>query len=351
MSAKFMKRRKENKPAQATQARTREVTASWTLLPLEELRQDGNTQSRVATDDSALSEYVDHMTVGDGGVVLDPLGEAWPPVTVFHDGESYWLADGFHRVAAAERAGIEAFQAKIERGELREAIKYSLSANRGHGIRRTNQDKRFAVERALQDGEWGMYSDNQLARLCGISAPTAAKYRRQLEDKGAIEPTTTRIGADGEVYDVSAHVRRKPSATKKKAQATKRDAVTAPAQSVTAGASCVVWADDAPLTSLAPVERAVEQGASLVFTLEDLSRQAALCAMLAERPGKLDTVVLTQGPSVVVVFQPGRAKALPMAAGAMKGLGGERPGAKDADNVSSGPGRFSRGATGVGWHV
>ncbi|MEM1348862.1 MAG: hypothetical protein AAGI01_09920 [Myxococcota bacterium] len=306
MSTKFMKRRKENKPAQSTQARTREVAASWTLLSLAELRQDGNTQSRVATDDAALSEYVDHMSVGDNGVVLDPLGEAWPPITVFHDGDAYWLADGFHRVAAAERAEIPAFQAKIERGELREAIKYSLSANRGHGIRRTNQDKRFAVERALQDEEWGLYSDNQLARLCGISAPTAAKYRRQLEAQGAIEPTTQRVGADGEVYDVSAHVRRTPS---------KRPARRAPPARTPAAheTSCVVWSLEEPLTSLEPVEPRVGEGATLVFTLSSIATQARLCAELAQRPGSLETVLLTGASCVAVVYQPGVAQRLPRA--------------------------------------
>ena len=32
-------------------------------------------------------------------------GAVFPPVIVFYDGTSYWLADGFHRVGATESLG------------------------------------------------------------------------------------------------------------------------------------------------------------------------------------------------------------------------------------------------------
>ncbi|MGI8406505.1 MAG: streptomycin biosynthesis regulator, partial [Thermomicrobiales bacterium] len=45
-------------------------------------------------------------------------GATFPPITVFHDGQTHWLADGFHRVAAAEQAGIITIAADIRQGGI-----------------------------------------------------------------------------------------------------------------------------------------------------------------------------------------------------------------------------------------
>jgi hypothetical protein len=37
-------------------------------------------------------------------------GETFPPVIVFCDGKHHWLANGFHRLYAAEAAGTPAHQ-------------------------------------------------------------------------------------------------------------------------------------------------------------------------------------------------------------------------------------------------
>jgi len=47
-------------------------------------------------------------------------GEQLPPVTVRFDGQNYFLQDGFHRVEALRRLGIETVQADISEGTLSE---------------------------------------------------------------------------------------------------------------------------------------------------------------------------------------------------------------------------------------
>ena len=37
-------------------------------------------------------------------------GETFPPIVVRHDGQSYWLQDGFHRVAAALFSGLDKYR-------------------------------------------------------------------------------------------------------------------------------------------------------------------------------------------------------------------------------------------------
>ena len=67
---------------------------------------------------------------------------------------SYWLADGFHRYHAHKQAGLDDIRVDLRQGNLREAILYSVGANAHHGLRRSNEDKRRAVLRLLEDPEW-----------------------------------------------------------------------------------------------------------------------------------------------------------------------------------------------------
>ena len=62
-------------------------------------------------------------------------GSTFPPVTVFVGGGKHWLADGFHRVAAAECAGLDTIGAHIHNGDLRSAILHGVGANATRGLR------------------------------------------------------------------------------------------------------------------------------------------------------------------------------------------------------------------------
>lgn len=158
------------------------------LVTLEELVLDGGTQPREAMDEGLIEEYITRMAVDDRGFVVDPEGVTWQKLTVFEDEEErLWLADGFHRTMAARRANITSFQADFREGSLRDAIAYSLGVNANHGKRRTNADKRRAVERALMDPEWISWADARIARLCKVSRPFVTNVREELEGAGEID--------------------------------------------------------------------------------------------------------------------------------------------------------------------
>ena len=158
------------------------------LVDLEALRLDGGTQPREALDDALVAEYAGRMRADDRGFVVDPEGADWHKLVVFEDDDDQlWLADGFHRTMAARRAGLGAFQADFREGSLREAVAFSLGVNATHGKRRTNADKRRAVERALADSEWVEWADARLARLCKVSRPFVSGIRRELEGAGELD--------------------------------------------------------------------------------------------------------------------------------------------------------------------
>ena len=114
-----------------------------TLL-ISDIRCDDRAQPRVKLHEEVIIEYAEAMK----------RGECFPPITVFYDGEAYWLANGFHRIQAAIKNGSDSIQAEVRSGELRAAILRSASANFDHGLRRSNEDKRRAVATVLRDDEW-----------------------------------------------------------------------------------------------------------------------------------------------------------------------------------------------------
>jgi hypothetical protein len=107
-------------------------------------------------------------------------GEALPPVTVFFDGAAYWLADGFHRVAAHAALGRSEIKAEAHQGARRDAILFSTGANAQHGLPRSNEDKRGAVLTLLRDLEWTGWSNGKIAAACRVSDDLVRKLRASL---------------------------------------------------------------------------------------------------------------------------------------------------------------------------
>jgi hypothetical protein len=127
-------------------------------------------------------------------------GVRFPPVVVFYDGVTYWLADGFHRVLAAIKAGVKEVEADIRRGGKRDAILYAAGANDSHGLRRTQEDKRRAVLRLLEDPEWSRWSDREIGRHCKVDGKTVASLRiSSVSDKSETRKYKTRHGTEAEM--------------------------------------------------------------------------------------------------------------------------------------------------------
>lgn len=123
------------------------------------LRLDGGTQPRAEIDPFVVEDYAAAL---NDGVAL-------PPVTVFYDGNDYWLADGFHRVSATKKLNKTEIEADVKQGTQRDAILFSVGANSSHGLRRTNADKRRAVECLLRDTEWTKWSNVEISKRCNVS--------------------------------------------------------------------------------------------------------------------------------------------------------------------------------------
>ncbi len=125
-------------------------------------------------------------------------GSEFPPVDVFFDGEVYWLADGFYRVRSARKANLDSIKATVRDGDKRDALLFAAGANATHGVRRTSEDKRKAVLTLLDDAEWCLWSDVEIAKACRVSTGTVSRLRSGSPGVRGHD-VRARINADGSV--------------------------------------------------------------------------------------------------------------------------------------------------------
>ena len=162
------------------------------MIELSKIKIDGGTQAREKLDQAVVTEYAEAYKAG----------ATMPAITLFYDGSSYWLADGFHRYFGAVKAGLKQIHEEVTPGTQRDAVLYSLGANAKHGLRRSNADKRRAVLTMLSDAEWAGWSDNAIAKACRVDHKTVASCRSYLgNSQDSQSPKTRTATRNGTTYE------------------------------------------------------------------------------------------------------------------------------------------------------
>jgi len=153
-------------------------------------------QSRASTHWEHVDELVELIQSG---------GQFKEPPVVFrqgHDGDEYFLADGYHRVHAYKKAGIESAIFDVRAGgttAFRHAKLYSIQSNFAHGLKRTTADKRRAVEMLLSDEEWSNKSDRWIAETGGVSPSFVASVKQlsTVDSSTGTGTSSPKTGKDG----------------------------------------------------------------------------------------------------------------------------------------------------------
>ena len=147
------------------------MTAKPEQVNLSKIRTDVAALVRAHLDEDVVAEYADAMQAEPAAI--------FPPVVLFQEGRTYWLADGRHRVEAARNAGMLCILSHVHSGTRADAEVYAAGANAEHGIQRSQEDKRLAVALFLSDPERAKLSDREIARQCRVSQPFVSKLRMQ----------------------------------------------------------------------------------------------------------------------------------------------------------------------------
>jgi hypothetical protein len=140
------------------------------LLSISLIKCDPSTQHRARIDPQVVAKYA----------ALMKDGVEFPPIKVWWDGEQYWLTDGFHRIAAAERAKLLELACEVSLGSLEDARWDSYSVNGTHGSPRTAQETKRIISLALKHSNAGFLSSTEIAKHLHISEATVRRWRRKL---------------------------------------------------------------------------------------------------------------------------------------------------------------------------
>lgn len=137
------------------------------VIRLDQIRLDGGTQMREHLDQNVVQDYAEKMREG----------VVFPPMITMFDGSTHWLVDGFHRYLAVQAAGKQGYNCEVHTGTQQDAIFMATSVNGSHGLQRSNETKRKAVEVTLAHPKAEGWSNKQVAKHCGVSDTFVAAVR------------------------------------------------------------------------------------------------------------------------------------------------------------------------------
>lgn len=138
-------------------------------LEIELITIDQAMQQRGGISDDTVAQYAEAMQAGD----------IFPPIEIVQDVEYFWVFDGFHRVKAAQKAGLKTISANIRQGTKRDAEYLSFSSNAQHGLPRPRGSLKRILKKILVDPEWSKAPLRQIAKHVGCDE----KYVRMTRDE------------------------------------------------------------------------------------------------------------------------------------------------------------------------
>jgi ParB-like chromosome segregation protein Spo0J len=142
-------------------------------VPLGMIALDEVLQPRARIDHATIEHYAELLA---DGVKL-------PPVELVFDGQTTWLANGYHRYFGHQKAGLEDIEAVVRFGGKNEALRLSLGANADHGQPRTNRDLGRAYDLAVLHRLVDPTSVEQVMEVLRVHATKAKELTKRAREQ------------------------------------------------------------------------------------------------------------------------------------------------------------------------
>ena len=139
------------------------------MIEISRIKTDGGTQPRVSTHQETVAEYREAYKAGI----------KMPPVTLFLTAQiTGWLMDSTALGGKRSRSDGD-LRGNPSGNAARCDLVFAVGEQQA-GLRRTNADKRKAVQTLLDDPEWARWSDHEVARRCAVSANFVGDVRKSI---------------------------------------------------------------------------------------------------------------------------------------------------------------------------
>ena len=133
-------------------------------MSVESIEMDPAIQIRDSNHGETIERYMDSF---------DQL----PPIDVFETPDGVFVADGFHRLAAAIRLGRLTIEVTVHQGTYNDAAEFAVTANVRNGDPLTRAERHRGIRRLKQihGEEWSL---DQIAEAMAVSRPTVSNVLR-----------------------------------------------------------------------------------------------------------------------------------------------------------------------------
>ena len=150
------------------------------VLPECQARVDGTDKALVAEYAADMREYDERIKEGESEYPTHGWQE-FPNIRCIHVPDiGHVLISGHHRLKAILDVGYEWILAYSVPGTRQDAIVWSKQQNADNGKRRTNADKAHVVKSCLLDPELKLWSNQTIAKWCGVSPNTVNNHEISL---------------------------------------------------------------------------------------------------------------------------------------------------------------------------